>query len=174
MAIIVVASFEDLADAQQAAAALEDGGFLKQEITLRPFDPDTALGDPDRGADQGTAELGWDGLLSTLRLTPQDSHSEPGMGALRRRECLVMVTSDEDRRADDAMRILRQYQPREIIGRSAANGAVDVMAHSVAVSATESLAGAGGDDSQCVPRDADGKFADCDSVPDELRNPATV
>jgi len=177
MAVIVVASFEQSADAQQAAAALVDGGFLKQEITLRPFDPDTALGDPDMNAEKRTAEPGWEGLLDALHLTSQDAHDEPGIHALRNRECLVMVTSDEDRRADDATRILTQFHPREIVGRTAGNGAVDVMAESVAVSASDSLDEAAGSfaadgDTRCVPRDADGKFAECDDVPEGLRHPA--
>lgn len=176
MAIIVVASFENSSDANKAARALEDAGFLKPEITVRPFDPDTVLGEPDRDADARTAEPGWDGLLGTLHLTSQDANGEPEDGALRNRECLVMVTSDEDRRADDATNILKQFHPREVVGRIAENGIVDVMAESVVVSASDSLDEATGvdtafGDAACVPRSVDGRFAECDELPDESRQP---
>ena len=170
MAIIVVASFENAADAHNAAGALEGGGFLKQEITVRPFDPDTVLGDPD--TTERMAEPGWDGLLNTLQRTPQHSSSESETGELRNRECLVMVTSDEDRRADDATRILSQFHPREVVGRIAGNGTVDVLAESVAKSAVDSIAVMNGldttlEDSTCIPRASDGRFAECDVTADE-------
>jgi len=172
MAVIIVASFEQGADVYEAAQALEDAGFLKQEITVRPFDPDTALGDPDKDAGRRMTESGWDGLLSTLQRAPEDSRREPVAGMLRNREYLVMVTSDEDRRGDDATRILNQFHPREVVGRIAGNGTVDVMADAVAGSASESLAAASDDDAQCVPRAADGKFAECDFAAGEERHPA--